>query len=60
MTDNLSIKIYVNKIENKITSRIKTGYYLKPFVLETMKLLGSAKRETVRKQKMKMLKTYLI
>ena len=25
---NLSIKIYSNKIENRITSKIKTGYYL--------------------------------
>ena len=27
-TDNLPIKIYVNKIENSITFRIKAGYYL--------------------------------
>ena len=26
--DNSSIKIYVNKIENIITSKIKTGYHL--------------------------------
>ena len=32
--DNPSIKIYVNKIENRITFKIKTGYYLE---LETMK-----------------------
>ena len=28
MTDNSSIIIYINKIENKITFRIKTVYYL--------------------------------
>ena len=27
-TDNLSIRIYVNKIENRMTFKIKTGYYL--------------------------------
>ena len=27
-TDNPSIKIYVHKIENRITFKIKTGYYL--------------------------------
>ena len=27
VTDNPPIKIYVNKIENRITSKIKTGYY---------------------------------
>ena len=28
VTDNPSIKIYVNKIENTIVFKIKTGYYL--------------------------------
>ena len=32
--------IYVNKMENTITFKIKTGYYLVPFTLKTMKLLG--------------------
>ena len=27
-TDNLPIKTYINKIENRITCKIKTGYYL--------------------------------
>ena len=39
--DNPSIKIYVNKIENRITFKIKTGYYLELLTPETMKLLGS-------------------
>ena len=42
-THNSSIRIYVNKIENRITFRIKTGYYLKFLTPETMKLFGSAK-----------------
>ena len=37
--DNPSIKIYVNKIENRVTFKIKNGYQL--LTPETMKLLGS-------------------
>ena len=39
--DNPSIRIYVNKIENRITFKIKSGYYLELLMSETMKLLGS-------------------
>ena len=39
--DNPSIRIHVNKIEYRITFRIKNGYYLEILTLETMKLLGS-------------------
>ena len=39
--DNPSIRIYVNKIENRITFKIKSGYYLERLTPETMKLLGS-------------------
>ena len=35
--------IYVNKIENRITFEIKTGYYLELSTPETMKLRGSTK-----------------
>ena len=35
--------IYLNKIENRITFKIKTGYYLELLTPETMKLLGSTK-----------------
>ena len=41
--DNPSIGIYVNKIENRITFKIKTGYYLELLTPKTMKLLGSTK-----------------
>ena len=41
--DNLSARIYVNKIENRITFKIKNGYYLELLTPETMKLLGSTK-----------------
>ena len=40
MTDNLQ---YVNQIENRITFRIKTEYYLELLKPETMKLLASTK-----------------
>ena len=33
--------IYVNKIEDRITFKIKTGYYIELLTSETMKLLGS-------------------
>ena len=39
--DNPSIRIYVNRIENRITFKIKNGYYLELLTPETMKLIGS-------------------
>ena len=42
-TNNPSIRIYVNKIENRITFKIKTGYWLELLTPETMKLLGGNK-----------------
>ena len=44
-TVNSSIRIYLNKIENRITFKIKTGYYLELLTLETKKLLGSTNNE---------------
>ena len=46
--------IYVNKIENRITYKIKTGYYLELLMPETMILLWSTK------SKIKMVKICLI
>ena len=40
--NNPPIRIYVNRIENRITFKIKRGYYLELLKAETMKLLGSA------------------
>ena len=37
--DNPSVRIYVNKIGNRITFTIKTGYYLELLTPETIKLL---------------------
>ena len=44
-TDKPSIQIYVNKIENRITFKIKDGYSLELLTKETMKLLGSTENK---------------
>ena len=43
--DKPSIRIYVNKIENRITFKIKNGYCLELLTKETMKLLGSTENK---------------
>ena len=43
VTNNPSIMIYKNTIENRITFKIKKGYYLELLMLETMKLLENTK-----------------
>ena len=43
--DNPSVKICVNKIENRVTFKIKNGYYLELLTPETIKLLGSTKNK---------------
>ena len=43
--DKPSVQIYVNKIENRITFKIKDGYSLELLTPETMKLLGSTKNK---------------
>ena len=37
--------MYINRIENRITFKIKNGYYLELLTPETMKLLGSAENK---------------
>ena len=44
--DNPSVKAYVNKIENRITFRIKNGHSLELLTPETLKLLGSTENKT--------------
>ena len=46
---NPSIKLHINKIENRITFKIKIGYYLELSTPETMKLLGSTKSKITKK-----------
>ena len=43
VTDDHLIMIYVNEIENRITFKIKIGYYLELLTPETVKLLVSTK-----------------
>ena len=43
MAVNPSIRIYINKIERRITFKTKSGYYLEVLIPETMQLLGSTK-----------------
>ena len=45
VSDIPSITIYVNKIENRITFKIKTGSYSQLLSPETRKLLGSTKNK---------------
>ena len=45
MTDNPSIRTCVNEIENRITLKIKTGYYLELLTLETIKLVRTIIRK---------------
>ena len=49
--DNPSVKIYVNKIENRITFRIKNGYSLELLTPETMKLLESTENKITKDKK---------
>ena len=46
--DNPSVKIYVNKIENRITFRVKNGYILELLTPGTMKLWGSTENKITR------------
>ena len=43
--DKSSVQIYVNKIENRVTFKTKTGYSLELLLPETMKLLESTKKK---------------
>ena len=44
-TDKPSVQIYVNKIENRVTFKIKNGYSRELITPETMKLLESTKNK---------------
>ena len=45
LTENLPVQIYPNKIKNRIVFKIKTRYKLELLTPETMKLLGSTKKD---------------
>ena len=50
VADNPTIRINVNKIENSIIFRIKTGHYIELLTLETMKSLRSSKSKITKDQ----------
>ena len=43
--DKPSVQIHVNKIDNRVTYKIKNGYSLELLTSETMKLLGSTENK---------------
>ena len=45
LTESPPVQIYSNKIKNRIAFKIKTGYKLELLSSETMKLLGSTKKD---------------
>ena len=48
LTENPPIQIYPNKIKNRIVFKIKTGYKLELLTPETMRLLGSTKKDVAK------------
>ena len=49
-TDRPSVQIDVNKIENRVTFKIKNGYSLEVLTPKTMKLLGSTENEITKEK----------
>ena len=45
LTENPPIQIYPNKIKNRIVFKVKTGYKLELLTPETMRLLGSTRKD---------------
>ena len=54
LAENPPIKIYPNKIKNRIVFKIKAGYKLELLTPETMKLLGSTKKMLIKTKMEKM------
>ena len=59
-TDKPSVQICVNKIENRITFKIKDGYILELLTPETMKLLGSTNSSIINKIQEYYIRLFLI
>ena len=62
-TENPPVRIYVNKIENMITFKIKTVYYVELLMPEITKDENSEKTDNPPVRiyvKMKIVKTYLV
>ena len=52
VTDDLPVRTYINKIENRI--KFEIGYYLELFMPKIMKLLGSTKSKITNNENGKM------
>ena len=50
VADNLSIRLCGNNIENMITFKMKTGYYLDLLSSDIMKMVGSTKSKMVKEE----------
>ena len=48
LNENPPVQIYPNKIKNRIAFKVKTGYEPELLSVDTMKLLGSTKKDVVR------------
>ena len=51
VTDKPSTRIYVNKIEIRMTFKVKAGYYLELLTPEAIKLFRSAKSKITKDEK---------
>ena len=49
--DKPSVQLYVNKIENRVTFKIKNGYSLELLTPESIKLLGSTEKKIAKDKK---------
>ena len=58
--DKPPVQIHVNKIENRVTFKIKNGYILELLTPETMKLLGSTKSSIINKIQEYYIRLFLI
>ena len=45
LTENPPVQVYPNKIKNRIVFKLQGGYKLELLTLETMRLLGSTKKD---------------
>ena len=45
LTENPLVQVYVNRVKNRIVFKIKTGYKLELLNSETIKMLGSTKKD---------------
>ena len=60
ISDNPLVQIYTSKIKNRIIFRLKTGYKLELLSPETMRLLGSKKKVSIKVKMDKMCKIRIL